>query len=299
MSSIRRTITAAVFACLGLLLPAGLASSALAGTQTSTVGDQGGTAFQSACPPGEALLGFGYMAGENLLSISPQCRLLENGTPTGKLDELGSVGVAYGESGAGAVTSTSTACPKGMSVVGMQVYLDPRTSVHHVRLSCHVTDGENKAGALAKQTDTLGGQVGSHSGANCPAGEFATGMIGSYGPVINSLGLICHSADDDTANVATPDTNTGDNETADGDGFPIQLQINLPPLKFDAKPGPSKHTRVALTSTTIYAKPAGKEIAYLGGGDRVTIVTCENNGQGWCKISTPKKGYVWGGDLRP
>ena len=33
----------------------------------------------------------------------------------------------------------------------------------------------------------------------------------------------------------------------------------------------------------------------MGAGDPVTIVDC--NGDNWCRISKPRKGWVWGGDL--
>jgi outer membrane protein OmpA-like peptidoglycan-associated protein len=51
----------------------------------------------------------------------------------------------------------------------------------------------------------------------------------------------------------------------------------------------------AAVDTTVYAKPAGKEIGYIRARDPVTIVSCDDIG--WCKISRPKKGYVWGPDL--
>jgi hypothetical protein len=50
----------------------------------------------------------------------------------------------------------------------------------------------------------------------------------------------------------------------------------------------------AATDTTIYDQPEGNDVA-LSAGDPVTIVNCDNNN--WCRISTPRKGWVWGGDL--
>ncbi|MEO9228895.1 MAG: hypothetical protein ABI216_08120 [Devosia sp.] len=54
-------------------------------------------------------------------------------------------------------------------------------------------------------------------------------------------------------------------------------------------------TPTAAQATTIYDAPGGNDVAYLDAGDGVTIVKC--NSDGWCKISAPKEGYVWGADL--
>ncbi len=63
-----------------------------------------------------------------------------------------------------------------------------------------------------------------------------------------------------------------------------------------AKGGGGKGVGSATKSaTTVYDEPAGNEVAYLSQGDAVTIAACDENG--WCEISEPQRGYVWGGDL--
>jgi hypothetical protein len=52
----------------------------------------------------------------------------------------------------------------------------------------------------------------------------------------------------------------------------------------------------AATDTTVYDQPEGNDVAYLSAGDPVTIVSC--NDDNWCQISKPRKGWVWGDDLR-
>ena len=51
----------------------------------------------------------------------------------------------------------------------------------------------------------------------------------------------------------------------------------------------------AATDTTIYDQPGGSDVDYLAAGDVVTIITC--NADNWCRISKPRRGWVWGGDL--
>ena len=80
------------------------------------------------------------------------------------------------------------------------------------------------------------------------------------------------------------------NDTEDGRAQNRRVELAALPAA-EADTG----SAVAATDTTIYAKPAGKEVAYLRAGDPVTIASCDNIG--WCKISDPVLGYVWGPDL--
>jgi len=50
-------------------------------------------------------------------------------------------------------------------------------------------------------------------------------------------------------------------------------------------------------ASAVYARPAGKEIAYVKKGDRVTIKGCQDGPESWCEITKPKAGWVWGGDF--
>jgi hypothetical protein len=84
---------------------------------------------------------------------------------------------------------------------------------------------------------------------------------------------------------------------------PPKPKPDKPPLKvFDsddqdqnADTGDNGGGASAAQDTTIYDQPDGNDVDYLSAGDPVTIVSC--NGDNWCRISRPRQGWVWGGDL--
>jgi hypothetical protein len=149
--------------------------------------------------------------------------------------------------------------------------------------------------------------------ANCGGGTYATALIGTFrntGPQqgITSIGLRCQAIGEAPAAADTGGGNGNgqadmgdDGEDGGGGGGPggLQIDLNIGPdgIEIGGDRRNGGRARFVGEPTTVYAKPAGKEIAYLEEGDRVTIVACEDNGQGWCQISRPVKGFIWGADL--
>ncbi len=77
---------------------------------------------------------------------------------------------------------------------------------------------------------------------------------------------------------------------------PPQDTTAQPPITNDGNGDNGTNGATAANDTTIYDQPEGNDVAYLQAGDPVTITSC--NGDGWCKISKPRKGWVWGEDLK-
>ena len=321
--------------CFGALAVAGLASGAIADTDTRLVGDGSGKPFVSACAPGQAVIGWAYESVGQLTAITAICQQVDSaGRASGDVIPSRDVaGVDGGDSG------DAILCKNSQTIQSLDVHMDSNLHVLYIRGVCH---GPGAAPALVRPTKSTGGNAeAARKGVDCGASTYATALIGTFGDSgrdqgIRSMGLRCHPLGDPVA--AAPDTGgpkgaagTGNaskpDDTADNDddgihvlgGGPLQLDVSVGPDgvkigtgkggiqvkggkpggKTGSKSGSSDKGKLTFAAqpTTLYARPGGKEIAYLDAGDKVTIIACEDNGQGWCQVSRPQPGYIWGGDL--
>ena len=259
---LRRTL----FVWLGVTLVA-LAAPGYA-DDTNQMGSQGGSPFDVQCKGADLLIGVSYIAGRDVDQVSPICQPRKGGSFTGGEYRLGQFGGRTDNSVAGALR-----CPFNMAIRSMHIYVDNQAQIHRFSLTCYPASSDIVQPVYLKGVvNPPGGGGVDQSGGNvsCPVGELAKGMTGGNTSSVNRLGLKCGTFEKTAVNNGD---NTGGGNTGGG------------------------NTRTVKGSTTIYTKPEGSEIAYLNDGDAVTIVSCEDGGQGWCKISSPKKGYVWGGDL--
>jgi hypothetical protein len=133
--------------------------------------------------------------------------------------------------------------------------------------------------AVVGHTDNQGGANYNMQLSTQRAQSVVASLVGDYGV---AAGRLEPSGRGYTQPVASNDTEDGRAQNRR-----VEL-IALPPA-----PGPS--SAVAAVDTTIYAKPAGKEVGYLRAGEPVTIVSCDSIG--WCNVTAPQTGYVWGPDL--
>jgi outer membrane protein OmpA-like peptidoglycan-associated protein len=133
--------------------------------------------------------------------------------------------------------------------------------------------------AVVGHTDNQGGANYNMQLSTQRAQSVVASLVGDYGV---AAGRLEPSGRGYTQPVASNDTEDGRAQNRR-----VEL-IALPPA-----PGPS--SAVAAVDTTIYAKPAGKEVGYLRAGEPVTIVSCDDIG--WCNVTAPQTGYVWGPDL--
>lgn len=302
-----RTLFHRFVICLGLSLAAGFASAALADTESRQVGNtEGGKPFVSACPPGQAVVGYTYNSANQLMAIGAMCSKIDDaGSTSGLVSDPSALKGANGGSGRDPIT-----CGPGQAVNSLGVVMTETSAILSFRATCR---GPGTAPLLATTTKTDGGSAnGSKMTADCGSGSYATAIVGTYKeggpkPGIRSIGLRCRgigeAADagagqggDEPANA---DNNGQGNDDGNGaGGFQLDLNIGPDGIQIGGGGGGKKgNKRFAQEPTTIYARPAGKEIAYLEQGETVTIVRCEDGGEGWCQISKPTKGFVWGGDL--
>lgn len=301
-------------ACLGLAASLAQVPSALAATETKTVGNQNGKQFASECPAGKAVFGWQYNSDDRLRAIAVLCIDIDEATgTTGGIAKPAAGGLVGGDFGlGGGAGSGERTCQAGQAVQSLTVKLTDAQSIHSLRATCH---GPGTAPVLIKSTDLAAGAPAavSSSNADCGARTYATALVGTFknsGPNqgILSLGLRCSAIgetmaagpaanDNAGADPGAPANGGGAPAEGDPDGFRIELGPDGIRIGGGRRGGNDGDTRFADEPTTIYAKPAGDEIAYLEQGDTVTIVQCEDNGRGWCQISDPTRGWVWGGDL--
>lgn len=249
-------------------------------SETRRIGNTDGKPFTASCGPGMAVSGFAYNSAEQLKAVAPLCRNIDaDGRTTGPVAKAGPMkGVAQGNEG------KPRSCIDGQAVYRLDVAMTEYSAIYYFRAGCR---GPGSAPQILKNTGINGGSEGSKGVAECQAGMVATAVVGTYadtGPKqgILSIGLSCEAPGEPKKAAAQDNPEDGDNPGDDsGNG--------------GAKDSAGK--RSAAQATTVYEQPEGDEIGYLDAGDGVSVITCDDGGQGWCQISKPMRGYVWGGDL--
>jgi hypothetical protein len=263
---------------------------------TIRVGGPGGAQDRDLCGSGEAMVGLTYKAGKDLNVVWMTCAATQGGLATGRPSDRGAWGTGA-DNGHG-MRGGNVGCPAPMVVQAIYATMGAKV-VHDFWLLCrNLTTGEH---FQAPWSQTMGGQGGRAGNANCGDDGYATGMLISYGSMVDAIGLVC------TIYRPAPAPKPADKPIR-GIGKPKPPPPQGPkgaPLKVDN--GDSGQTAAgdggggrgagasAATDTTVYDEPAGNEIAYLSAGDPVSGVSC--NDDNWCRISKPEKGWVWGDDL--
>jgi hypothetical protein len=272
---------------------------------TGKVGGPGGQEFHARCPPGAVIVGFAYIAAKDLNAIwINRCRAL-NGTRTDgpDIDMAGHYGDKQ-NNGYDGLTGSLT-CPAPLAIRAISVTESSVQLVHTVNLTC--VDLATGTTSFSGWSQTNGGKGGSPGLADCGGNGYATGFVIASGSLIDALGLTCaeYHAPATTA-PAKPIKHTAR-------GGPTTATPDKPPIKVlngdeddqnagdgndgddGGNGGDAAGGTTAATDTTIYDQPDGNDVAYLSGGDPVTVVSC--NDDNWCRISKPQKGWVWGDDL--
>lgn len=286
--------------CLGLMLPVGFVSGASAQAVTSA----------SMCKGDDALVGAAntmYVVTNTGTPLAPSmtpvyvnlviasCAPLEDGKP----------GEAYAADAAIAfpmmplTQASGTAakpCGSGRVVTVLQGSA-PGGMVNDFRFGCSEPGG----GGNVRFTK---GSSNADFEDQCGKGQYANGITatptGSVGFAEFSLKCVKMRAsrqDDDDEDHDDDNGNNGHNDD-DDDGFSFgklhfQIDVNGATIKF----GNKGRVRVVDEPTTIYKRKGEGEIAYLESGEKVTVVACEDQGDGWCAVVRPKVGYVWGSNL--
>lgn len=283
-----------LYVALGLALPAGYASGALAQTTGACNGDD---ALVGAVT---TIFGPGNLPNQPatpMMTIAAvlKCAPLQDG-------QLGGVYASGGIAGSpppAPVSGTDDKkCGAGRLVVTLQ---SKATPVFDLRLGC---------GDVA-EPDQIRFSQGPRDGdfeSRCPSGQYAHGlkaipMQGSFG--FAEIRLTClpfkvEAPDPEPQPVNDDDGDDDDNGHGDGDfgfgngGIRFQIDLGAGTVKF----GSHGKVRTVREETTIYRRKGEREIEFLEPGDKVTVLACEKKGRGWCAVVKPVPGYVWGGDLK-
>jgi hypothetical protein len=273
-----------------VLFWAALSPSSAREGNTSSVGGPGGAEFHASCAPGEAVIGFYYTAGKDLDEIAALCQPLQGNRAEGPYHQL----LAYG--GLSLSVEGTVTCSSIMVVQAIHVTVSAVNVIHDFWLTCRslVTDLRYET----KRSRTKGGEGGNAYEANCGDDGYAVGLWGRAGSLVDAVGLAC--ADYPPKTVSPPPPPPPPDKPPPPP--PPKPKPDKPPLKvFDsddqdqnADTGDNGGASAA-QDTTIYDQPDGNDVDYLSAGDPVTIVSC--NGDNWCRISRPRQGWVWGGDL--
>lgn len=254
------------------------------------LGGGGGGPFRADCPNGWALTGVNVTIGIDMNSVSPVCSPTFAGLSYEGTTHLGTYGDAKDHSG------YASCAPNLMQ--GMDVGTSHANIVHHLQLVCLTPDGGTYIAIIQKADNsgplTHGGADQRNERTGCPPGEFAVGLYGRAGAYVDAVGILCGKV------AAAPRAPPPVQQTAEP---PPNVRETPLPLGGDGNAGngnnpagEAEQSGAANTATTIYDQPGGNDQAYLEAGDAVTIVQC-GDPYGWCQISQPTTGWVWGAEL--
>ncbi len=256
---------------------------------TEIVGGPGGAPIYDHCPDGEFLTGINYVISgdltnegknQDMVAVAAVCTTFSGNRAIGTEHALR----VWGDPNVKSRYDSYVKCP--LSKAAEQVSVKVKDSlVNAFALTCRSID--------AHDYQSTGYGTGYSPPANartarCGGGALAVGIVGRYGTQVVGLGLLCKTM---AVAPAPPPVDTAPSPTPP----PIENKPAQPPLTVDNSDNGDEGGPTAANDTTIYDQPEGNDIAYLQAGDAVTIVSCEADN--WCKISKPKKGWVWGGDL--
>lgn len=282
---------------LGLAVWAGLALGAAvqsAAEETKQIGGPGGAPFRVDCAGDGVLTGFDYEAGKALDWIIPLCRAVRGGHVVGDHYVIGGgIGQepASGSSGFSSFTAGEVMeCPTDTAVMGLRVSVDKFSMIHHIQIYCRAL-AENAPQTILRTTNS-GGEADWNDTVTCGPGMSAVGVVGGAWAQVDRLGLVCGK----THEVAPPPPAEKPAEKPPARA-PLKVTNDQAPLKVDngaGGDGGGGGGDYAAVDTTIYDAPGGDEIDYISEGDPVTIRSCDD---GWCRITEPRRGYVWGEDL--
>lgn len=249
---------------------------------TAEIGGRGGQPFADRCDFGDVLVGFEFSAGKAVDMVRALCREVSPALQlVGDVDRLNSFGGSGGN-------GTRERCSGQSAVTALNVSVDKFGVVHQFYAVCSAIDGSG--GSRSLDIDGEGGEASYSDVAQCERG-FAVGIAGGYGALIDRIGLIC----EDIVATLRP--------APASEPPPAPAKKVIPPMQIDNKAGTGGANKgsaggggnTAKTDTTIYDQPGGSDRAYLSAGEAVTIKNCDD--AGWCEISQPERGYVWGEDL--
>lgn len=202
--------------CGGVTTDCGVRVDTRPTTSTATVGTFSPTTFEDRCPVGQVMTGIraslttGTFYDHLVRQYTTRCSVVQVSdtgaltmTPGDELPPGGRGGYMHGEGRLG------VECPANHVVVGLNVDAStPLPTVASVNLypsrlvlrcaplsavGSLATGFTASIGAVSMAEPTLGTRTSRSMASDCPAGSVATGSAGSFGDVIDAIGLLCGS----------------------------------------------------------------------------------------------------------
>lgn len=151
------------------------------------VGRKGGGPFRSECGTGAVLVGFKIRAGKALDNILPVCTFLD-------ATKRGWGGKVFdqrnGPRGGGGGKAQTLMCANGQAVKSLQIVYDRHLLVQRFDMRCGNIGSGQVVATHRSRTD--GQRFGDAPSACSGNHEWATGIHGRHGALVDQLGLICN-----------------------------------------------------------------------------------------------------------
>lgn len=256
---------------LALLVFAGLAPLLLlpsisAARDVGALGGGGGNAFRSPCNTSDVMIGLSMMTGKALDRVSPICiRITPQRTWTGEAYEgnwQGGNGGSY----------QKIACQPGYAVRHLHVFMDKFKIVNHINITCQ----DLNSGQWHDAVPQVAGEAIGDVRFSCADGEYASGIFGRAGTLVDQAGLMCETVA--AIPVAAP--------------APAPQPAPVPGPAPEPAP-PAQQVATVNADVDLYDAPGGNGnvIGVLRQGTQVTLAEPGCTPNAWCHVN---EGYVWG-----
>jgi hypothetical protein len=250
------------------------------------LGGGGGAEFRQNCRPNDVIIGFRFQSGTALDSITALCAGL-NPERTRVVTESYS-GREYGGLGG---KPQFLLCKGHHAVRHLHVYMDNNKIVNHFRFTCQrLGSGEWHDAVPAN----IGGRSVGDVRFSCGEGEWATGIYGRYGALVDQLGLQCDKIAAEAGPQSLPDVITRD-KVPPTDVITKPKPTEPAPLP---DPGPKLTACAVLLDTDIFSACQGNQTgAFLAANTQgVTLLNRCAADANWFNVKWPAgQGWVFSG----
>lgn len=282
-----------------IIMAAATTAHAQAVWHTISIGGDGGVDMgvsdQNMCGENQFLTGLVSVGGKDMNSVAAVCQLFDaNGRWNGPDHPLRTWGDPN-ISNRNALTDVAR-CPQDTAAARIVVRVGANI-VHAAALICRHINAYDYVGtpyANWDSSDSDGVTQRPEAVATCGDQALAVGIVGRYGSMVDSLGLLCRVVA--TKPVAPPPPPPPPDKPPPNKAPPLVVNNG----NGNGDGGGGGDTAVAASGTTIYKQPNGDEsednqAGFVDPGGTVTIISCDP--EAFCHVSAPVDGYVWHEDI--
>lgn len=256
------------------------------------LGGAGGSEFRSNCRPGDVIVGFEIQIGKALDAVRAQCVSL-NPQRTEYASEIYALTNFGGHGG----NQTALSCKTGYAVRHLHVYMDSSKIVNEFRITCQaLNSGDWHDEAPLRLEGETGVSIGDVR-FSCGDGEWATGIYGRYGSLIDQLGLQCEKLVVETPPSQAEPPILGGPGPGGKVIEKIPGDIGAAPPPPPPPPPPATPTCTVLLSVDVYSAPGGtgQQKGVLAAGTQ-GVTKLEGPNDNWYHVKWPAgDGWVYSG----